>query len=60
MILIFRKEVMNKDDYDSVTIELKNESVTTIDDVLRTFEDFLRGCGFFFDGSIEIVKEYET
>lgn len=49
MILIFRKEVMNKDDYDSVTIELKNESVITIDDALITF-----------DGSIEIVKEGET
>ncbi len=40
-------------------LERKTEVVTTdvaIPDVLEAVEDFLRGCGFFFEGNLEIVN----
>lgn len=28
-----------------------------LSDILMEFEEFLRGCGFYFEGSLDIVKE---
>lgn len=39
----------------STVIVKSNEVVLT--DLLEDFEDFLRGCGFVFDGHLEIVEE---
>ncbi len=30
-----------------------------LDDVLMDFQDFLKGCGFVFDGELQIFKEDE-
>lgn len=30
-----------------------------IDDVLMSFEHFLRGCGYYFDGHLNLVEEPE-
>jgi hypothetical protein len=32
----------------------------TINEVVENLGDFLRGCGFHFNGSIQIVKEEEA
>lgn len=39
-----------------ITVETEN---VFIDEVIEDFEDFLRGCGFKFDGKLEIVPQEE-
>lgn len=34
-------------------------TASNLDNVLNQFELFLKGCGFCFDGTIDIVKETE-
>ena len=36
-----------------VTMEFNKETLT---DVIAQFQDFLRGCGYYFDGNLEIVE----
>jgi hypothetical protein len=31
----------------------------TLPEILESFEDFLRGCGFVFDGNLYIVSDEE-
>jgi hypothetical protein len=40
----------------TVQINLTSDAVS-LPDILGNFEDFLRGCGFVFDGHITIVDE---
>jgi len=54
----FIKEKDKDNKFDNTDVELKSES-QTIPDLLDDFEDFLRGCGFRFNGSIQIVEEEE-
>jgi hypothetical protein len=41
----------------SKTVELKTNTTDTLTDLCHAFEDFLRGCGHQFEGTIEIVTE---
>ena len=36
---------------------MKSTDAEQIEDVLESFQDFLRGCGFQFDGSVQIGEE---
>lgn len=36
-----------------------NTSAVQLDDILRKFEDYLRACGFYFDGHVTICNEDE-
>lgn len=47
----FRKSPKNLSDTD-VVVRLEG---VTLDEVCDAFGDFLRGCGFFFDGAIGVV-----
>lgn len=40
----------------TVTVETSDAD---LDELLAAFEDFLRGAGFMFDGSVEIVQRVE-
>jgi hypothetical protein len=45
-------------DYDNTSITLTtDETVVTLTEALRVYEDFLRGAGFAFKGSLEIVED---
>jgi hypothetical protein len=48
----------NKFDKTNVIIELPHNE-QSIDDLLEAFEEFMRGCGFVFDGHLEVVDEEE-
>lgn len=54
IVLIKKPDVSNEND--TCYIQMKQE-VTTLEQALEMFEDFLKGCGFCFDGSLEIYKE---
>lgn len=40
----------------TVTAEL--DDVETLPQLLEAFEQFLRGCGFYFDGHIDIIDDF--
>lgn len=42
---------------DDVTV---NTEADTLFDVIQSFEQFLRGAGFYFEGSLDIVQEEES
>ena len=42
--------------YGNTEVEMKTEQVA-LDEILRNFEEFLRGCGFHFTGHIDIVED---
>jgi hypothetical protein len=44
------------DDARETTVTLSTEALT-LPEILGSLEDFLRGCGFVFDGHLEIVEE---
>ena len=44
----------NQFDFSTIEVVFPTESLP---DLLQEFEYFLRGCGFHFDGSLEIVEE---
>ena len=45
---------------DNVVVEVKTkEKVVTLDELIGTFEDFLRATGFSWIGSIEHIKDNE-
>lgn len=41
-------------DYTEVTVKTSAEQLT---DIISAFEDYLRGCGFHFDGRLELVDD---
>ena len=43
------------EDQSSVAFEMSGDS--TYDQVIETFECFLRGCGYVFDGHIEMIED---
>lgn len=61
MPYIFKKVPEPKENaFDQTTVKmttLHNEQSLT--DLLEMFQDFLKGCGFSFDGNIEIVPHLE-
>jgi len=40
-----------------ITVEFDKETLT---EVIDQFQDFLRGCGYYFDGHLEIVTDEEA
>ena len=40
------------------TITSELDDVETLPQLLEAFEQFLRGCGFHFDGHIDIVNDF--
>jgi hypothetical protein len=60
MKFTFIKEPTNdwiKDSESKVTFEFEE---VQIDNVIAHFEDFLRGCGFHFDGRLDFVEHGES
>ena len=49
----------HKSDYDNqpTTLVTVTTDAVSLSEILGTMEDFLRGCGFVFDGHLEIVEE---
>jgi hypothetical protein len=54
-------ELKYLDEYAPETLRsaIMSDSVLTLDQVLMVIEDFLRGCGYVVDGSLQVVKEDE-
>lgn len=45
--------------YDKTTVIIKSESVV-LQDILEDFEEFLKACGFNFDGHLDIVSDHDN
>ena len=52
----FKKEKDPENTFDNTTVELTVDTVSR-EEILTAFEEFLRGCGFYFDGTIEVVSD---
>lgn len=50
----FFKEPDKGDEFDSAEVLVSTDQVC-LPDLLEDFEYFLKGCGFCFDGTIEVV-----
>ncbi len=57
----FSKIVNPQSKYSDTQVELtlEKESVTYME-LCEVFEDFLKGCGFLFDGHIQVVNEEDS
>ena len=51
---MFIKEIDKNNEYDTTKIEFTEES-PCLSQVITSFEDFLRGCGFKIDGHLDII-----
>ena len=57
---IFICERTDEDNYiEEGRIELRENDLTYLPDVLSSFEQFLRGAGFYFDGHVGIINDKE-
>ncbi len=56
---IFTKLPMANDEFDDVKLQMTTEA-ETLSDLIETFQYFLKGAGFHFDGNLEIVTEDDT
>jgi hypothetical protein len=54
---MFRFEHVSEYDNQPKTIVNVTTDAVSLPEILATVEDFLRGCGFVFDGHLEIVEE---
>jgi hypothetical protein len=54
-------ELKYLDEYSPETLKsaIMSDSVLTLDQMLMVIEDFLRGCGYIVDGSLQVVKDDE-
>ena len=55
----YRHTFINRVNYSeqpTATVLVTTESCT-LSDILRIFEDYLRGCGFLIDGHLDIVED---
>lgn len=59
MPYLFKKTPDDKRDEAIVTLEL-DHTEQSLDDMCTAFMDFLRGCGFVFDGNVEIVNDEDA
>ena len=53
------KMTFTNESEDGTKITLETNAVV-LDDVLQEFEQFLKGCGFFFSGNIEVVDDEDS
>jgi hypothetical protein len=54
-------ELKYLDEYAPETLRssIMSDSVLSLDQMLMVIEDFLRGCGYIIDGSLQVVKDDE-
>jgi hypothetical protein len=52
--IVIKKVKVETNSFDNTSVMVVAE-VTTLDEALQAYEDFLRGCGFHFDGSLEVI-----
>ena len=54
-------ELKYLDEYAPETLRssIMSDSVLSLDQMLMVIEDFLRGCGYIVDGSLQVVKDDE-
>ena len=54
-------ELKYLDEYAPETLKssIMSDSVLTLDQMLMVIEDFLRGCGYIVDGSLQVIKDDE-
>jgi len=57
---MFRFEHVSEYPNQPKTIVNVNTDAVSLPEILGVMEDFLRGCGFHFDGRLDIVEEEET
>jgi hypothetical protein len=52
-------ELKYLDEYAPETLRstIMSDSVLSLDQMLMVIEDFLRGCGYIVDGSLQVVKD---
>jgi hypothetical protein len=52
-------ELKYLDEYAPETLRssIMSDSVLSLDQMLMVIEDFLRGCGYVVDGSLQVVKD---
>ena len=53
---VFIKHPNPDNEFDNTRIEFTVEG-QSIPEIIESFEDFLRGCGFVVSGKLEIVEE---
>lgn len=51
----FTKTADDQSKFDSANLTMETSAVY-LPDILKDFEDFLKGCGFVFEGSLEVVE----
>ena len=39
-------------------IDVNLDDIETLPQLLEAFESFLRGCGFYFDGHLDIIDDF--
>jgi hypothetical protein len=54
---MFRFEHVSEYNNQPKTIVNVNTDAVSLPEILGVMEDFLRGCGFHFDGRLDIVEE---
>lgn len=52
----FIKEKDETNRFDNTRVEVEVDDVC-LPEIIKAFEDFLRGCGFAFDGELDIVED---
>ena len=52
----FIKLIDKDNEFDNTQLTMDVEA-TTIDEILKAFQDFLKGSGFVFDGIMDIIEE---
>jgi hypothetical protein len=58
MSYIFKKTIDPENHFDNSTVEISIQaSSVVLEDLLVEFENFLRGCGYNFNGRLDIVEE---
>lgn len=53
---VFKKLINENSSHDNFELVLTSKSVC-LDNVIEDLELFLRGCGYHFDGKLQIVEE---
>lgn len=55
-IYTFKKEPDGTNGYEICTIEYTAD-ITTLEEMIEVFEDFVKGCGFVINGRIDVIEE---
>ncbi len=58
-MITFKKTPDPENTHHSATLTMEIPNDIAWPDLLRFFEEFMRGAGYYFDGTLDIVKEEE-